>query len=131
VATTNRIRDMDEAFFRRFDDFIVLPIPDEPTRKALWERMLPDNGQAQGVDVNFLALQFAISGGLIRGAAIRAAAWASGMERPLTTPIVLASLARELSKADRSTSEVMVEPYREEVQNLLDGEGLKNPRTNR
>jgi len=129
VATTNRIRDMDEAFFRRFDDFIVLPIPDEPTRKALWERMLPDNGQAEGVDLDFLGQQFAISGGLIRGAAIRAAAWASGMQSPLTTPIVLASLARELSKADRSTSEVMVEPYREEVEKLLDGEG--NPRTNR
>ena len=33
VATTNRIEDLDEAFFRRFDDYAVLPIPDAPTRQ--------------------------------------------------------------------------------------------------
>jgi hypothetical protein len=131
VATTNRIRDMDEAFFRRFDDFVVLPIPDDDTRAQLWMRMLPKNGEADGVDCGFLGKRFAISGGLIRGAAIRATAWAKGMERPLSTPIVLASLARELGKADRSTAEVMVEPYRKEVQRLLGGDQVSNPRTDR
>ena len=129
VATTNRIRDMDEAFFRRFDDFVVLPIPDTDTRASLWERMLPPNGAADSVDMAFLADKFAISGGLIRGASIRATAWAQGMQRSLNTPIVLASLARELAKADRSTAEVMVEPYRKEVEDLLGGE--VNPRVDR
>lgn len=131
VATTNRIRDMDEAFFRRFDDFVVLPIPDDDTREQLWMRMLPQNGEADGVDMGFLGKRFAISGGLIRGAAIRATAWAKGLEMPLSTPIVLASLARELGKADRSTAEVMVEPYRREVQRLLGGDHVPNPRTDR
>jgi len=129
VATTNRIRDMDEAFFRRFDDFVVLPIPDTDTREALWERMLPSNGAADAVDLAFLADKFAISGGLIRGASIRATAWAQGLQQALSTPIVLASLARELAKADRSTAEVMVEPYRREVEELLGGE--VNPRMDR
>jgi SpoVK/Ycf46/Vps4 family AAA+-type ATPase len=40
VATTNRTRDLDEAFFRRFDDFIVLPVPDPATRRALWRQQL-------------------------------------------------------------------------------------------
>ena len=131
VATTNRIRDMDEAFFRRFDDFVVLPIPDDKTRAELWKRMLPRNGEADGVDLDFLGKRFAISGGLIRGAAIRATAWAKGMETPVSTPIVLASLARELGKADRSTAEVMVEPYRKEVKRLLGGDQATNPRTDR
>ncbi|MFT5586657.1 MAG: hypothetical protein ACI9VR_004256, partial [Cognaticolwellia sp.] len=61
------------------------------------------------------------SGGLIQGAAIRAKAWAYGLERPLDTPLLLASLARELDKNDRSTLEVLVEPYRSEVRSLLDG----------
>ena len=32
VATTNKIEDLDEAFFRRFDDYAVIPIPDRDTR---------------------------------------------------------------------------------------------------
>ncbi len=118
VATTNRSRDLDEAFFRRFDDFIVLPIPDAPTRRLLWEGQL---GADSGVDLDFVSRQFALSGGLIQGAAIRAKAWAGGLERPLDTPLLLASLARELDKNDRSTLEVLVEPYRSEVTSLLDG----------
>jgi len=123
VATTNRSRDMDEAFFRRFDDFIILPIPDRDTRRSLWTRMLPLDGDKDSVDIEFLAKKFPISGGLIRGASIRAAAWADGLERPLSTPIVLASLSRELGKSDRSTAEVMVEPYRDEVKALLGKDG--------
>ncbi len=125
VATTNRSRDMDEAFFRRFDDFIILPIPDVDTRRSLWTRMLPLNGEQDDVDLTFLAKKFPISGGLIRGASIRAAAWADGLGRPLTTPIVLASLSRELGKSDRSTAEVMVEPYRDEVKALLGKDGTR------
>lgn len=125
IATTNRSRDMDEAFFRRFDDFLVLPIPDVPTRDALWRRMLALELEEAGdgaVDVPFLAESFAISGGLIRGASIRAVAWARGLDRPLTTAVLLASLSRELSKSDRSTAKVLVEPYREEVAALLRGD---------
>lgn len=118
VATTNRSRDLDEAFFRRFDDFIVLPIPDATTRRVLWIGQL---GEDSAVDVDFVSRQFALSGGLIQGAAIRAKAWAEGLDRPLDTPLLLASLARELDKNDRSTLEVLVEPYRTEVRSLLDG----------
>ncbi len=118
VATTNRSRDLDEAFFRRFDDFIVLPIPDAATRRVLWTGQLGDNS---AVDLDFVSRQFALSGGLIQGAAIRARAWAAGLERELDTPLLLASLARELDKNDRSTLEVLVEPYRTEVKSLLEG----------
>ncbi len=125
VATTNRTRDLDEAFFRRFDDYIVIPVPDEPTRHLLWTRMLTrglaEGHGVDGIDLGFISRQFAISGGLIRGAALRALAWAEGEGRPLDTPVCLAALARELEKNDRSSSEVFVEPYREAVQALLKG----------
>jgi len=120
VATTNRIEDLDEAFFRRFDDYVVLPIPDRPTRRFLWQRMLKIDGD-NDVDLDIIAANFPISGGLIRGAAIRANAWATGASKPLTTPYVLASLARELEKNNRSTNEVYIAPYREAVEELLEG----------
>lgn len=118
IATTNRTRDLDEAFFRRFDDFVVLPVPDPATRVRLWARHL---GAPHAVDLELVAGRFAISGGLIRCAAVRAAAWADGLGIPLETPVVLASLARELEKGDRDPKEVLIEPYRAQVQALLRG----------
>ncbi len=120
VATTNRIEDLDEAFFRRFDDYVVLPIPDRPTRVFLWQKMLKIEA-AGDVDLDIIAANFPISGGLIRGAAIRANAWATGAGKRLTTPYVLASLARELEKNNRSTNEVYIQPYRDAVEELLEG----------
>lgn len=121
VATTNRTQDIDDALFRRFDDFIILPIPDHDTRALLWKQML-----ACGLDspmtekeLDLLAYNFVIAGGLIRGAAIRANAWAHGLGRPVAMPIVLAALARELEKSDHPTSNVLMPPYREEVAELL------------
>lgn len=118
IATTNRTRDLDEAFFRRFDDFVVLPVPDPSTRARLWARHL---GVTHSVDLELVSGRFAISGGLIRCAAVRAAAWAEGLRLPLDTPVVLASLARELEKCDRDPKEVLIEPHRAAVQALLRG----------
>ncbi len=125
VATTNRTQDLDEAFFRRFDDFVVLPIPGDATRSRLWERMIrsaldPATAEdALDVDFTLIGQRFAIAGGLIHKAAVRAAAWAYGLDRPMSTSIVLASLARELEKNDRSPNLVFIEPYRAEVEALL------------
>lgn len=120
VATTNRTRDLDEAFFRRFDDFVILPIPDRPTRQRLWSVFLKAE-HGPDLDLEFIGGQFAISGGLIRSAAIRADAWRSGLDIEMDTSLVLASLARELEKNDRSSVEAMVPPYRERVLELLEG----------
>lgn len=124
VATTNRTRDLDEAFFRRFDDFVVLPIPDTPTRARLWERLLTDAApecDLRQVDFAMLSERFPISGGLIRCASIRAAAWAFGLRVTLDTSVVLASLSRELEKSDRDPKEVLAGPHRPRVEALLRG----------
>ncbi len=120
VATTNRTRDLDEAFFRRFDDFVILPIPDKPTRIRLWASFL-DKPAGPDMNLDFIGSRFAISGGLIRSAAIRSQAWHVGMGLEMDTALVLASLARELEKNDRSSVEVMVPPYRDRVTELLEG----------
>ena len=79
VATTNRIEDLDEAFFRRFDDYAIIPIPDRSTRTRMWQEMIDD----PDADVNYklLGRNFAISGGLIKGSVIRAKAWAVGLDK--------------------------------------------------
>lgn len=115
VATTNRVEDLDEAFFRRFDDYIILPMPDIATRRRLWARALKD----QDVDTRDLAARFTLSGGLIEGASIRARAWSGEMETPLTLPLVLASLALELEKSRMPSPEVFDAPGGDEARRLL------------
>ncbi|MFH1467671.1 MAG: ATP-binding protein [Pseudomonadota bacterium] len=127
VATTNRSRDIDEAFFRRFDDYLVLPIPDAVTRRRLWSMMLTPLAPLDQVDLDLMAERFPISGGLIRGASVRAVAWAQGLGRPLDTPVLLGSLAKELEKSDRAASEVMVEPFESQVRALLEGAPFLSP----
>jgi hypothetical protein len=119
VATTNRIEDLDEAFFRRFDDYAIIPIPDRTTRTRMWQEMF--NDEVADVNYKLLGRNFAISGGLIKGAVIRAKAWAMGLEKNLSTPFALASLSRELEKNNKSTNEVLVPEYIEEVEALLEG----------
>lgn len=120
VATTNRMEDLDEAFFRRFDDFAVLPIPDKPTREMLWRSIL---GEHEGVDYDLIS-NTTITGGLIKGAAIRARAWAFGLDKSLTTPFVLAALVRELEKNNKNPKEAIVPQYRRQINVLLDGGDL-------
>ncbi len=126
VATTNRTQDIDDALYRRFDDFIILPVPDHDTRNTLWRRMLLDgmSDAADFTDADFhaLARNFVITGGLIRGAVIRAGAWAAGHREPISMPFVLASLARELEKSDHPTTGVLMQPYRARVARLLEDE---------
>jgi AAA+ superfamily predicted ATPase len=123
IGTTNRVRELDEAFFRRFDDYIVMPVPDEPTRAALWRRSLDATGLPAEADLALLAHRFAIPGGPIEGAAWRAAAWAAVDGGPVTMPLLLASLCRELEKSDRSPGDVYVEPHRDAVERILRGGG--------
>lgn len=118
VATTNRAKDLDEAFYRRFDDFVVLPLPDEVTRHRLWRQYLGD--AAAAVDIPLVAAA-SVAGALIQGSSSRAAAWASALCRPLDTPMVLASLCREMEKNDRSSLNVELGAHRREVQILLEG----------
>ncbi len=121
-ATTNRTQDIDDALYRRFDDFIILPVPDHPTRVLLWQKMLKEGLESEALstgDYDALGRHFVITGGLIRGAAIRAGAWANGKGDKLRMPYVLASLARELEKSDHPTTGVLMEPYRREVAALL------------
>lgn len=125
VATTNRTQDIDDALYRRFDDFIILPVPDHETRVRLWRKMLLDglgNANFSTQDFDALGRHFVITGGLIRGAAIRAGAWAEGRNEALSMPFVLASLARELEKSDHPTTGVLMQPYRSKVAELLHDE---------
>jgi SpoVK/Ycf46/Vps4 family AAA+-type ATPase len=73
VLTTNLERGIDEAFLRRLHFRIRFPEPGAGERAAIWRRTIPPEvALADDVDLDALAADFAISGALIRSAALRA-----------------------------------------------------------
>lgn len=67
IATTNLLENIDEAFFRRFNYKIELPLPDADCRRQLWKLHLPDTiPGAKYIDIDFLAESYDLTGGQIK-----------------------------------------------------------------
>jgi hypothetical protein len=73
ILTTNFDAAIDEAFRRRLAFRIAFPLPEEDERGRLWRAVIPAPALGAGVDFEELAEKFAMSGGYIRNAALRAA----------------------------------------------------------
>jgi len=74
VLTTNRPKDIDEAFKRRLTFRITLPLPDMAEREKIWRNHFPKEAPlADRIRWRSLADEFEMSGGHIRNAILRAA----------------------------------------------------------
>jgi hypothetical protein len=74
ILTTNHESAIDPAFLRRLAFHIRVPMPDERQRELLWQAMIPQRAaRTSDLDFNGLATRFAMSGGYIKNAALRAA----------------------------------------------------------
>ncbi len=78
ILTTNLKDHIDEAFIRRLRFVLEFERPDVTARKALWHKLLPSRMPLEeGVDFEALAGEFALSGGQIRNAVVKAASRAA------------------------------------------------------
>ena len=78
IAITNMKSSIDEAFFRRFRFVVEFALPDLATREKIWKLMIPkDCPLDKNVDFRRLASQYAMSGGNIKNALLRAATCAA------------------------------------------------------
>ncbi len=74
LLTTNNQTTIDDAFRRRLRFRIEFPQPDEEERERLWRALMPAGAPlADDVDFELLARKFAMSGGYIKNAVVRAA----------------------------------------------------------
>jgi hypothetical protein len=105
VLATNLQRNIDEAFLRRIGVAITFPDPDEEQRRAIWQLAIPDGAPSAGLDFDFLARQFKITGGVIRSAALGAAFLAADGGDPITMDHVVLALRREFSKLGHLSTE--------------------------
>jgi len=111
VLATNRARDLDEAFVRRFHIMIDFPVPKEEERLRLWQGMFPVSAErAADLDLLRLSREYVISGGEIRNAVLAAAFLAAAESRPIEQSHLLRALRRELIKGGRIVPEAALHP---------------------
>jgi len=84
LLTTNHETSIDEAFRRRLSVHVRFPVPDADERVRLWQAMLPPAAPtAPELALDDLAQSFAMSGGYIRNAVLRAAFLAADEDAPI------------------------------------------------
>lgn len=112
VLATNLRANLDEAFARRLDAVIDFPVPDEPSRLAMWERHLGARvPRADDLDLAFCARAFELSGGNIRNVTRCAAFLAADEDRPVGMIHLIRGVEREYRKLGRLCLESEFGPW--------------------
>ena len=89
ILTTNHENAIDEAFRRRLSIHVRFPMPEAEERKKLWRAMLPANAPiAPDLRFDLLGQTFAMSGGYIRNAVLRAAFLAADTTGTIDTALL-------------------------------------------
>ena len=101
ILATNFQKNIDEAFLRRIHVAIEFPQPAEPEREAIWRHAIPKTAPTKDIDYAFLAKQFELAGGSIKGAALHAAFLAAEANEPITMETLMLALKREFQKLGR------------------------------
>ncbi|HEX2294326.1 MAG TPA: ATP-binding protein [Actinomycetota bacterium] len=115
VLTSNLRANLDEAFARRLDAVVELPMPDDDARLLLWRANLPPQLPcADDVDLSFLT-RFQLSGGNIRNACLAAAYRAAAGDRVVTMADLVRGIAQEYSKLGHMCVEAEFGTYYELV----------------
>jgi len=105
VLATNRQRDLDEAFVRRFHIIVDFPMPLEADRLRIWRGMIPATVQTGALDFASLAREYETSGGEIKNAALAAAFLAAEEGGLLTMEHLRRAVRRELVKSGKVIDE--------------------------
>ena len=123
VMATNLQRNIDDAFLRRISVAIDFSLPDETQRKLIWQYAFPSAAPVDVLDLDFLAQQFKITGGIIRNAALGAAFLAAEAGGKVTMELIALALKREFQKLGRLRTEVEFGRYFD----LVKGDGDAAP----
>jgi hypothetical protein len=123
VMATNLQRNIDDAFLRRISVAVDFEAPDEPQRRQIWKQAFPAGAPVAGLDYDFLARQFRITGGIIRNAALGAGFLAAEQGGPVSMERIALALKREFQKLGRLRTESEFDRYFD----LVNGDGDAEP----
>src|SRR5205823_3533748 len=112
ILATNLSQNVDDAFARRMQYLVEFPLPDVTLREQIWLRMFPPEAPvAAEVDMAYLARQFELAGGSIRGAALAAATLAAADGGVIDMSHLSLAIAREYQKLGRLPSQGEFGPW--------------------
>ena len=111
IIATNLFQHFDEAFKRRLKSVVEFSLPDEATRKTLWQSMIPDKLPTEEVDFDYLASHFELSGSNIRNIIFQAAFYAAAKDKAMGMEEIIPAVANEYSKLGKTISREDVDEY--------------------
>jgi hypothetical protein len=128
ILATNRREDLDEAFVRRLRFLVEFPQPEADQRRRIWEKAIPGGVDASGLDLDFLARRFPLTGGHIRSAVFHACLQCASVGRNgspprLEMPALAVAVRRELEKQNRAMALGQFGPYARHVEQLEEAGG--------
>ncbi len=97
LMATNQAGSMDAAFVRRFRYHLVFTLPDEALRRKIWEDALAGIPSA-GIQLDYLARQFQLSGAQIKNIALNGAYRAAADGGVLRMDHLVRAIFQELQK---------------------------------
>jgi Winged helix domain, variant/ATPase family associated with various cellular activities (AAA) len=100
ILATNRRSALDRAFLRRLRFLVDFPSPDANNRRAIWQKVFPQEAKVERLDFDGLA-RLEIPGGNIRNIAINAAFLAAGDGASIGMTHVMRAARREYAKIDK------------------------------
>jgi SpoVK/Ycf46/Vps4 family AAA+-type ATPase len=99
ILATNLKDNIDDAFKRRIKYMVYFTFPDSGTRSLLWKRMLPVEAPVEeGLDLEFFAQSFEMSGSEIKDAMLHAAYMAAREQKPIGNAHIMEAVRLSFAK---------------------------------
>ncbi len=103
ILATNLRQNMDDAFVRRIAFTIHFPMPEAPSRLAIWQKIWPpETPRDATVDLEYLAENFRFAGGNIKNIALAAAYLAAEDGQPVAMRHLVRTTREELLKMGKA-----------------------------
>ncbi|MBS6398020.1 MAG: ATP-binding protein [Clostridiales bacterium] len=112
ILASNNINNFDEAFQRRMQYIINIPLPGPAQRLKLWQSVFPPEAPIdEDVNFQFLAEKFELSGSRIKSISIHAAYYAAEDRSSISPVHILRALQVDMAKTGRLMSANELGPY--------------------
>ena len=119
ILASNNINNFDEAFQRRMQYIINIPMPGTDQRLRLWKTVFPAEAPLEdNIDFTFLANNFELTGSRIKSIAIQAAYYAADEGVPIGPVHILRALQTDMAKTRRMLSASELGPYEDLFERL-------------
>jgi SpoVK/Ycf46/Vps4 family AAA+-type ATPase len=112
ILTTNYLKNVDEAFLRRFNYVIEFPFPDELHREKIWRSIFTKSTPLnKNMDFPFFAKKFEVSGGNIKNIILSAAFIAASKNESVGVSHIVKAARNEMSKMGKLINSEDLQEY--------------------